>query len=82
MSKMKIFTTTIRAIDPKDGELKLWFGPNINAISFQDARKWCDNNDLGYCEILGELVAEIETEIDPNTDFNKISKLIDYSNDN
>lgn len=77
---MKLFTTTIRAIDPADGEMKLWFGPNVPGISFADARWFCDNNDLGYCEILGELVAEIPTKSDERTpDF---SKMTDYSNDN
>jgi len=78
---MKLFTTTIQAIDPSDGELKLWGGPNVPGISFKDARFYCDNNGLGYCEILGELVAEIPTKEDDSftPDFNK---MIDYSNDN
>ena len=77
---MKLFTTTIKAIDPSDGELKLWGGPNVPGISFKDARQYCDENGLGYCDILGELVAEIPTKLDERTpDFNK---MIDYSNDN
>lgn len=77
---MKLFTTTIRAVDPSDGELKVWMGPNVPGISFKDARYYCDENGLGYCEILGELVAEIPTKTDERTpDFNK---MVDYSNDN
>lgn len=77
---MKLFTTTIQAIDPSDGELKLWFGPNVPAISFNDARNYCDNNGLGYCKIHGELVATIPTKPDERTpDFDR---MIDYSNDN
>jgi hypothetical protein len=77
---MKLFTTTIQAIDPLDGELKLWGGPNVPAISFNDARRYCNENGLGYCTIFGELVATIPTNSDERTpDF---SKMIDYSNDN
>ena len=54
------FTTTIKAIDPKDGELKTFAGPNVKAISWKLAEKHLQLNELGYCEISGELVCEVE----------------------
>lgn len=66
---MTQFTTQIRAFDPTDGELKLWMGPNIPAVSFADARKYCDNNGLGYCEIIGILDCEIDERTGMKTDY-------------
>lgn len=74
---MKYFTTKIRAIDPIDKTIKTYCGPNIPAISFQDAEKYCQLNGLGYCEVDGILVAEIPTKEDGVTaDW---GKMIDYS---
>lgn len=56
------FVTEIWAIDPFDGELKIWFGPYIDAISFSDARRYCDDNGLGYLTVTGVLVAEVEPD--------------------
>lgn len=53
------FTTKIKAIDPKDGELKTWCGPHIEALNFTDAQRQCELNGLGYCEVDGMLVSEI-----------------------
>lgn len=50
-----LFTTTIKAIDPKTGELHTWQGPNIEGISFAHAQDWCNNNGLGYCKVDGLL---------------------------
>jgi len=61
---LNLYTTTIKAIDPLDGELKTWGGPNVPGISFADARRYCDNNGLGYCEVTGVLVAEIGTKLE------------------
>jgi hypothetical protein len=38
---MNQFTTEIQAIDPSDGELKRWQGPNIEANSFEEAEQIC-----------------------------------------
>ena len=38
------YTTTIKAIDPKTGELKEWMGPVIDAISFKHAKRYCNEN--------------------------------------
>lgn len=56
---MRKYTTIIRAVDPADGQLKVWMGPTIQAESIEAARLYCDTNDLGYCEIFGEFIAEI-----------------------
>ena len=79
---MKLYTTILKAIDPKDGELKTWCGPNVPGISFEDARWYCDNNDLGYCEILGELVSEIGTKIENGKIVPDLKNRIDYDTQN
>jgi len=56
---MRKFTTELRAIDPSDGEIKTWQGPDIDAISFADAQQYCINNGLGYLTVTGILVAVI-----------------------
>jgi hypothetical protein len=48
---MKHWSTTIRAIDPITGDLKLWNGPSVLGISFDDAvmiynNTQGDNKDL------------------------------------
>lgn len=55
---MKTWLTEIRAIDPIDGELKTWAGPKIQAETFEDAEKCCEENGLGYCVVIGELIFE------------------------
>lgn len=56
---MKLWTTSIRAIDPKTRELKNWCGPHVPGINAQTAQEYCENNGLGYCKVDGELIAEI-----------------------
>jgi len=68
------YTTTIKAIDPKTGELKEWMGPVIDAISFKHAKRYCNENGLGYCKVIGELIAEIPADgLTPDMD-----NIIDY----
>lgn len=50
-----IFTTIIKALDPLDGELKTWQGPNIEAISWTHAEQYLQQNGLGYCQVDGIL---------------------------
>ena len=52
------FTTKIMAICPNTGELTEFTGPNVPGISFADARRYCDTNGLGYCEIRGMIKGE------------------------
>lgn len=58
---MKKWATQVKAIDPTNPERGVisWCGPSIDAISIKDAEKYCQENGLGYCEILGELTGEI-----------------------
>lgn len=76
---MRMWATLIKAVDPTDGTVKQWHGPNVPGINLEDAEIYCQQNGLGYCEILGELECEIpckEGTIEPDfgkmTDFNKI----------
>ena len=63
---MNLYVTQIKAIDPADGEMKTWIGPNVPGISWADAEFYCETNGLGYCEVIGQLVAEIGTKYDKN----------------
>jgi len=56
---MKKWLTEIIANDAKTGVQKKWAGPVVNAINLQDAEYYCQNNGLGYCRIIGELIVEI-----------------------
>lgn len=60
VKNMKKFVTIIHAIDPKTGELCKWIGPTIEAASFYDAERYCNENGLGYCEVDGEMLGEEE----------------------
>ena len=55
------YQTMTRAIDPKDGELKTWIGPRIEAISRMEAEEKI--KEFGYLQITGL----IHTEVDENT---------------
>jgi hypothetical protein len=68
---MTLYTTSILAIDPISMELTEYCGPHIPAISFDNAREYCDNNGLGYCFITGILVAEIDEK----------GNVVDYDNE-
>jgi len=61
------FITSIQAIDPRDGELKEWAGPNISAISFENAERYCQGNGLGYCKVVGLLVTVIDERTEQST---------------
>lgn len=55
---MKKFTTSVEAINPHTGELNLFNGPVIEAVSWEQAQYNCDNNGLGYCRVDGEYKGE------------------------
>lgn len=65
---MNLYTTEIKAICPITGDLKLWGGPNVQAITIEDAENYCKNN-LGYCRVTGLLIMEIESENGSSIDF-------------
>jgi len=77
---VKLFTTQLKAINPATGEISTFCGPHIPAISIEDAQDYCDNNGLGYCVVIGELVAEIPCKKDSNDADMKIIR--DYQNIN
>lgn len=70
---MRYFTTELYAIDPADGILKAWQGPHVQAISFDDAKQYCNSEGMGYLRVTGILVKEVDEET---------GETIDYSNDN
>lgn len=55
---LRTYITEVKAIDPSNpaGGLRIWSGPNIQAISWGMAEKYLQENKLGYCKIVGELV--------------------------
>ena len=75
---MKLWVTEIQAICPIDGELKTFCGPSVPAPTKQLAYEHCQNNGLGYCRVIGQLVAEIpcrENSFAPDW-----GKILDYEN--
>lgn len=54
----KWYVTEIKAMHPVRKELATFGGPNVPGISVEDAQNFCNEN-IGYCKVLGELVAEI-----------------------
>ena len=73
---MKTWLTQIRAIDPNDGELKTYGGLDVKAFTAKLADQYCQQNGLGYCKIIGELVREIackQNSFEPDFD-----NIIDY----
>ena len=43
--------------------MKLWGGPNIEAETQKAAEEYCQENGLGYCKVIGELIEEIPWSI-------------------
>jgi hypothetical protein len=62
-------------LHPVYGDMRTWGGPNIQAITIDEAQRWCNEN-RGYCKVIGELIAEIPTKTDGITpDF---ENMVDY----
>jgi len=51
------FCTKIRAIDPKDGQLKTWFGPDVTARTKAEAEEVLQASGRGYAEVLDQHIA-------------------------
>lgn len=75
---MKQYATEITAIDPVDDEIKVFAGPNVPGITFADAEAYCQSNGLGYCKVIGELIAEIPCK--PGTYEPDWDKQVDFDN--
>lgn len=78
---MKLWVTEIRAIDPvnPDRGLVTYGGPNVPGFTQKRAEQYCKDNGLGYCKVIGELVAEIPCKkgsYEPDFD-----KMVDYENE-
>lgn len=58
----KTYVTRIEAVDPLDNQLKTFFGPEITAVSEEDAIWLVRNTGLGYCEVIGELIGNYDKE--------------------
>ena len=57
---MNIYTTEILAVNPETNELSKFAGPNVQGLTWQDANKFCQENELGYCRVNGMLISEID----------------------
>lgn len=75
---MKTWATEIRAISPIDGRLKLYGGPNVPGLTEGMAQQYCEDNGLGYCKVVGELIAEIPCK--PGTYEPDFSNQVNYDN--
>jgi hypothetical protein len=73
---IRLWVTEIKAIDPATGFMKKWCGPNVPGINYEDAEHYCQQNDLGYCAVLGELVAEIPCK--EGTNEPDMNNMVDY----
>lgn len=73
---MKYWVTEIKAICAQEGIMKAFCGPNIQALSLEEAHHYCQTNGLGYCHVIGELVSEIPCDENYNPDF---TKEVDYT---
>lgn len=67
-----LYATKITAL--VNGELKEFMGPNVPGVSMKDAQQYCERNSLGYCTVIGQLIAEIPVK-NNTPDF---SNRIDY----
>jgi len=73
---MNTYVTSIRAIDPNDGQMKSWEGPRVSGITTADAERYLQENGLGYCKVDGVLVADIPCK--PGTYDPDWNKMQDY----
>ena len=58
-----LYSTFIKAISPLTGELLMYSGQNIESISKECARQFCEQNGLGYLHIGDEVICEIPCKI-------------------
>lgn len=53
--KKQLWATEIKAIDPVDGEMKTWVGPHVEGTTTEEAKQYCQDNGLGYCDVVGQV---------------------------
>lgn len=59
---MNIYTTEIIAVNPLTNEFCKFAGPNVPGLTWQDADRYCQENELGYCKVNGLLISEIDEQ--------------------
>lgn len=70
-----LWLTEIKALDPEDGQLKTYCGPEVEAASLEGAQKYCQEK-MPWCWVIGQIISHIpckEGTTDPDWD-----KRIDY----
>lgn len=62
--KIRNYITEIRA--EVNGTIQVFSGPMVPGTSFEDAQRYCEENGLGYCKVVGveDEVTELKREID------------------
>lgn len=56
---MKYWVTEIKAKSPIDGSMRAYGGPDVPGETIEEAQDYCENNGLGYCWVLGQLIMDI-----------------------
>jgi len=70
---MKKWVTEILAIDPVSGQLKTYGGPHIDASTWEEATRFCQTNGLGYCRVVGQLIAEVDEKTGVKIDYDNLN---------
>ncbi|PPK98942.1 hypothetical protein [Parapedobacter indicus] len=70
---MKKWATEIMAVDPINGKLKTYGGPHIDAPTWEEATLFCQTNGLGYCKVVGQLIAEVDTVTGMKIDYDNLN---------
>ena len=66
MAKLRRWFTSITAIDPRNGCLCNWKGPDIIAESRDLAQAFCNESGRGYCVVIGEYVGKYKCGVIPD----------------
>lgn len=56
---IRIWATQILAYCPHSRALFHWQGPHVPGIDKADAERFCQENGLGYCRVVGQVIEEI-----------------------
>jgi hypothetical protein len=47
--EIKLYTTLIQAVNPRNGRLEVFNGPIVPGRNLLDAQEYCYRNNLAYC---------------------------------